>query len=235
MRKLNYVKLTLILLFSLSSYAFEGIKYEGLKETFEHFVSLDVPEVPLRRALKFFHKNKKSLENRTYITLADYSQSSREKRLYILNLDDGTLQREYVAHGSGRNRIGYPVADRNHDGYLNKCKHSKFSRFMRLVKHRRWGMTRPGFMRIDETYKSRKFDYGSMKGHNSIRLTGLSRSSKDVRRRSVVIHEADYVKNESVVQGRTLGCPAIPVGRMKHVMSKISGGSLFYSYVPQCQ
>jgi len=234
MKNLIYMKLILILLLSFNSHSFDGLVREGYTETIEHFVSLEVPESPLRSALKFYLKNKRSLGNTTYLTIADYSQSSREKRLYILNLEEGSLQREYVAHGSGRNRIGFPVADRNHDGFLNKCKHSKFSRFMRLVKHRRWGMTRPGFMRIDETYKSKKFDYGSMKGHNSIRLTGLSRSSKDVRRRSVVIHEASYVKNESVVQGRTLGCPAVPVGRMKHIMSKISGGSLFYSYVPQC-
>ena len=117
---------------------------------------------------------------------------------------------------------------------LDKCKHSKFSKFIRLVKHRRWGMTRPGFMLVEGTYYSKKFDYGSMKGDNSIFLSGLSKSSSDVKKNSVVFHEASYVKNESVIQGRTLGCPAIPVGRMKSVMEKISGGSLYYSYVPQC-
>ncbi|OUR96419.1 hypothetical protein A9Q84_08690 [Halobacteriovorax marinus] len=228
------MNIILIFLLPLNIYSFDGIGFETYEETIEHFVASNVPETPLRTALSFYFKNRNSFRNKTYISLADYSQSSREKRLYILNLETGMVQREYVAHGSGRNRLGFPVADKNHDGFLNKCKHSKFSRFMRLVKHRRWGMTRPGFMRVDETYRSKKFDYGSMKGHNSIRLTGLSRSSKDVRKRSVVIHEADYVKDESVVQGRTLGCPAVPVGRMKHIISKISGGSLLYSYVPQC-
>lgn len=227
----------LIILFSLFSsltFASINIHLDSYSEIIDHFVASEVPRKPLQQALDFYFENQDILTNKRYITIGDYSQNSRERRLYILDLETGDLQREYLAHGSGRNRVGRPVGDKNHDGILNKCKHSKFSKFVRLVKHRRFGMTRPGFMRVDETYYSKKFDYGSMPGHNSIFLTGLSNSSKDVREHSVVFHEASYVKNESVIQGRTLGCPAIPVGRMKFVLPKISGGSLYYSYVPQC-
>jgi hypothetical protein len=225
---------TLFTLLISPIFAHADLLYQDREEILEHFVASEVPRTPLEHALEFYFDNEEKLKNKRFISIGDYSQSSKERRLYILDLETGDLQREYLAHGSGRNRLGRAVGDKDHDGYLNKCKHSRLSRFLRLVKHRRWGMTRPGFMRVDETYYSKKFDYGSMKGHNSIFLTGLSRTSRDVRKRSVVFHEASYVKDESIVQGRTLGCPAIPVGRMKSVMSKISGGSLYYSYVPQC-
>ncbi|WP_372654898.1 murein L,D-transpeptidase catalytic domain-containing protein [Halobacteriovorax sp.] len=221
-------------LFSLNSFAFDGYDIEGREETINHFVAEGVPETPLVEAMDFFVRKGHLLDNKRYITIGDFSQSSKEKRLYILDLDSGELQREYVAHGSGRNRVGYPNGDRDHDGYLNKCKHSKFSRRIRLVKHRRYGMTRPGFMRVDDTYFSSKFNYNSMEGHNAIRLTGLESSTSDVRRNAVVFHEASYVKDYSKIQGRTLGCPAIAVGTMKNVLPKIKGGSLYYSYAPQC-
>ena len=221
-------------LFSLNSFAFDGYDIEGTEETINHFIAEGVPEIPLVEAIDFFERKGHQLDNKRYITIGDFSQSSREKRLYILDLSTGELQTEFVAHGSGRNRIGYPNGDRNHDGYLDKCMHSKWSRRIRLVKHRRFGMTRPGFMRVDTTYFSSKFNYNSMDGHNAIRLTGLESSSSDVRRNAVVFHEADYVEDYSKIQGRTLGCPAIPVGRMKSVLPKIKGGSLYYSYVPQC-
>lgn len=221
-------------LFSLSTFAFDGYYIEGREETINHFVAEGVPETPLVEAMDFYENNGHLLDNKRFITIGDFSQSSREQRLYIMDLSNGELQREFVAHGSGRNRIGYPNGDRNHDGYLDKCMHSKWSKRIRLVKHRRYGMTRPGFMRVDTTYFSSKFNYNSMDGHNAIRLTGLESSSSDVRKNAVVFHEADYVKDYSKIQGRTLGCPAIPVGRMKSVLPKIKGGSLYYSYVPQC-
>jgi hypothetical protein len=230
---MKYIFLTTLLFISTNSYS--KITSESVENAIEHFISYDVPETPLREAMSFYLENQDKFDNNRYITIGDFSLSSKEKRLFILDLETGDVQKEYLAHGSGRNRLGRSVGDKDHDGYLDKCKHSKISKFLRLVKHRRWGMTRPGFMRVDETYYSKKFDYGSMKGHNSIFLTGLSKTSRDVRKRSVVFHEASYVKNQSVVQGRTLGCPVIPVGRMKSVMAKISGGSLYYSYVPQCK
>ncbi len=224
----------LTFLMSLNSFAFDGYNIEGTKETINHFVAEGVPETPLVEAIEFYEENPHLLTNKRYITIGDFSQSSKERRLYILDLENGELQREYVAHGSGRNRLGFPNGDKDHDGYLNKCKHSKFSKKIRLVKHRRYGMTRPGFMRVDTTYFSSKFNYNSMEGHNAIRLTGLEHSSSDVRKNAVVFHEADYVKDYSKIQGRTLGCPAIPVGTMKNVLPKIKGGSLYYSYAPQC-
>ena len=226
---------TLITLLVSPIFSSTTLLYEESSEILEHFVANEVPRKPLQHALDFYFDNADIFTNKRYISIGDYSQSSKEKRLYILDLETGELQKEFLAHGSGRDRFGRAVGDKNHDGYLDKCKHSTFSRFLRLVKHRRWGMTRPGFMKVEGTYYSKKFDYGSMKGHNSIFLSGLSKSSRDVKKNSVVFHEASYVKNESVVQGRTLGCPAIPVGRMKHIMSKIKGGSLYYSYAPQCK
>ncbi|OIQ17019.1 MAG: hypothetical protein BM556_12445 [Bacteriovorax sp. MedPE-SWde] len=209
----------------------------SLDEKYEHFASLGVPRRPLTHTFKFYEKNDKIIYNKRYVSIADYSQHSKNKRWYIMDMETGLLQREYVSHGSGRNRLGFPVADIGHRGKPKRCRHSRFSRRLRLVPHRIWGMTRPGFIRVDGTYHSKKFAYGEYKktkAPNALLLTGLERSSSDVRRNAVVIHEAWYVKDKRVKQGRSLGCPSVPQGRMPHIIDKIKGGSLFYSYVPQC-
>lgn len=210
----------------------------SLEEKYDHFVSLGVPATPLEDTFNYYDNNLDLFSNQRYVSIIDYSQNSRNKRFYIMDMETGELQREYVAHGSGRNRLGFPVADINHDGMLDRCMHSKFSRKLRLVKHRRWGMTRPGFIRVDGTYHSSKFAYGEYKrtkAANALLLNGLEASSSDVRRNAVVIHEASYVYDKPVRQGRTLGCPAVAQGVVKRFINKLKGGSLLYSYVPQCK
>lgn len=209
----------------------------SLDQKYEHFVSLGVPSKPLRDTFEYYENNGNKIFNKRYVSIADYSQHSKNKRFYIMDLATGELQREYVSHGSGRNRIGLPVADMFHSGKPRRCRHSKLAKRLGLVKHRIWGMTRPGFIRVDGTYHSKKFAYGHYKksgAPNALLLTGLERSSSDVRRNAVVIHEAWYVWNKRKKQGRSLGCPSVPRGRMPHIIDKIKGGSLFYSYVPQC-
>ncbi len=228
-----------IMALSMNVFAFsQNFSNLSLEEKFDHFVSLGVPSVPLEETFNYYDSNVDLFANKKYVSIIDYSQNSKNKRFYIMDMETGELEREYVAHGSGRNRIGFPVADINHNGMLDRCMHSKFSRRIRLVKHRRWGMTRPGFIRVDGTYHSSKFAYGEYKktkAHNAILLNGLEASSSDVRRNAVVIHEASYVYDKAVRQGRTLGCPAVAKGVIKRFINKLKGGSLLYSYVPQCK
>lgn len=209
-----------------------------LTDPVAHFQELGVPATPLKEAYEYYLANQDILHNKRYMSVIDFSIKSSKKRFFIMDLETGDLQTEYVAHGSGRNRLGFPVSDLRNDGVLDRCMHSKFAKKIGLVPHRRWGMTRPGFIRVDGTYHSTKFAYGEYKktkAANAILLTGLEDSSEDVRRNAVVIHEAWYVHDEGKIQGRTLGCPAVAPGRIATFMDKIKGGSLLYNYVPQCK
>jgi len=247
MRHNLFMKNIKILLLSVFMYSPLALAQEGqeeipfyelsLEQKYDHFASLGVPTRPLGHTFKYYANNGKKIFNKRYVSIADYSQHSKNKRFYIMDLETGKLQREYVSHGSGRNRIGLPVADMFHSGKPRRCRHSRFAKRLGLVPHRIWGTTRPGFIRVDGTYHSKKFAYGNYKktgAPNALLLTGLERSSSDVRRNAVVIHEAWYVKNKRRKQGRSLGCPSVAQGRMPHIIDKIKGGSLFYSYVPQC-
>lgn len=230
-----FIKISILVLLTFNSSA--TFEFLANQDKLEHFSSLGVPKKPLLELFEFYESQINVLYNREYISLIDYSMNSREKRFFIMNLVTGELQTEYVAHGSGRNRFGFPVADIGNNGKLDRCTHSKLSTKLGFTPHRRYGMTRPGFIRVDGTYHSEKFAYGEYKktkAPNALLLTGLSETSEDVRRNFVVIHEAWYVKDKAVRQGRTLGCPGVAQGRIASFIDKLKGGSLLYSYVPQC-
>ena len=58
----------------------------------------------------------------------------------------------------------------------------------------------------------------------------------NARERAVVIHGADYVckklANQQGFIGRSQGCPAVPVGITKQLISKIKNKSVVFIYHP---
>ncbi len=71
-------------------------------------------------------------------------------------------------------------------------------------------------------------------GNNGVRIEGLDWRNRDALAKGVVFHERWYVRGEGNVQGRSFGCPAFPPGKGAPLLSKMKGGSLYYSYAPQC-
>ncbi len=88
---------------------------------YKNFSRLGVPQDALKQALFYFdkHKNKLSLFKQ-YITIADYSKNSADKRFYLLDLKKMKVQSFKVSHGSG-SVSGTKYGDPNHDGMLNRC------------------------------------------------------------------------------------------------------------------
>lgn len=195
---------------------------------FDEFLRQGVPEAPLRKALAYFKKNKSKFPNKNYISIADYSQNSRNKRFYMLDMRTGRVHKEQVSHGSG-NAGGRKLGDPNHDGMLDRCTHSNGSRT---------NMTRPGFFKTANPYMSgQNFPVvGRNNGnrYNGLRLVGLENRNKDALSRGVVMHEA-YYNREGAVMGRSYGCPAFVPGKAKEIFPRIKGGSMFYAHVPQCE
>ena len=204
------------------------------KDAFSHyqkFLDAGVPETPLREALEYYEDHQSKIKNKKYISIADYSQRSNKKRFYLLNMNDGSVVKEKVSHGSGK-VSGRSWGDPDHDGYIDRCIHPSSS----PAKHDYQNMTRVGFMLTSWTYRSgQKFPVMLKNGHNAMKLVGLESKNKDAFKNGVVMHEASYNRaGNKTYMGRSWGCPAFVPGKGAKIISKIKDGSLFYSYAPKC-
>ena len=161
-----------------------------------------VPDTKLEDAIVYYHTNKATLKNTAVLTVLDFSQSSTKKRLYIINMNTGSVWNIHVAHGKG--------SDSNHDGFAESFSNVSGSNASSL-----------GFYRTAETYQG---SHGL-----SLRLDGLSSTISNARARAVVIHGASYVQNSEVIQGRSWGCPAVSMDNYQKVINLLKGGSLIYA------
>ncbi len=205
---------------------------------FETFRRAGVPAKPLRQALTFVKDRSHELPRRDWISIADYGAPSTTPRFYMLNLQTGQVIRERVSHGSGHQR-GVKRGDPDHDGRLDRCR----------WRGRRTNMTRPGFFRTAELYRSQKHTrFRRVNGqrvrqwpfidrharYNGLRLDGLTPGiNGHARRRGVVMHGAWY-NDLRPIMGRSYGCPAFASDRAPDILERIKGGTLYYAYTPQC-
>lgn len=142
------------------------------------------------------------------ITIIDFGMSSNTKRLWIIDLaTNKVLYNSLVAHG--RN-----TGDEFANSFSNAAESNKSSL---------------GFYATGELYQG--------KHGLSLKLDGLEKGMNDnARNRAVVMHGADYVC-ESFIKanhrlGRSLGCPAIPMGMTKEIVNTIKGKSCLFIYHP---
>ena len=142
-----------------------------------------------------------------YLTIVDFSQHSRKKRLYILDMEKRKLVwNTFVSHGKN---TGLDVAQ----NFSNQMSSEKSSL---------------GFYITSQTY--------SGKHGLSMRLKGLERGFNDnAEARGIVVHGASYVnagRVNSAYMGRSQGCPALPENEYAKVINIIKGGSVLFIYHP---
>jgi len=199
---------------------------------YQSFIAQGVPTIPLEDALNYYEDNLDKFTNKRYISIADYTINSKNRRFFLLDMQTGEVQKEQVSHGSGAVNTGMQkmnFGDPDHDGMLDRCVH-----YSSRARHPRVNMTRPGFMITSRTYKSSKdFPRIGYKNHNAMKLIGLEQRNDDALRNGVVMHEATY-NVDGKLMGRSWGCPAFVPTKGADIFLKIKGGSLFYSYAPQC-
>jgi hypothetical protein len=152
---------------------------------------------------------KQNLVNQTdYLTICDFSQSSKQKRLYILDMAEGKLVlNTYVAHGKNS---GLEYATR----FSNRSSSQQSSL---------------GFYVTQNTYFG---EHGL-----SLRLVGVDRGFNDkALRRHIVIHGADYIEEDwlrrSNYMGRSFGCPAVPGNESNTIINTIKNGTCLFIYHP---
>jgi len=160
------------------------------------------------KGLKKLDANGK-LKNPTIVTIADYSQSSNKKRLYVIDLKNRKLLfNTYVAHG--RN-TGSEFAKyfSNDEGSL------KSSLGFYITEHPIIG-SHTGFSLLID---------GVEKGFNDNAI-----------RRAIIIHGADYASEDYIRKtgrlGRSWGCPALPTNLNKTIIECIKGGTCLFIYNP---
>ena len=175
-----------------------------------HLKELGLNKNVLELAVKGFSRlvNKGKLNKDSILTIVDFSRSSTEKRMYVIDLKNVELLfNTRVAHGknSGMEYARY------------------FSNVMASHK------SSLGFYITQNTYQGEN-------GY-SLRLQGIEKNINDkALRRSIVIHGAKYADErylqERGMLGRSFGCPAIPMESHKEIIDAIKEGSCLFIYSP---
>jgi hypothetical protein len=153
-------------------------------------------------------RSKGILKNAELISICDFSQSSRRKRLYIINVKEmKVLMNTYVAHG--RNSGGEFARS-----FSNRPESHKSSLGFYLTKQIYFG------------------EHGL-----SLKIDGLERGINDkANARNIVIHGSEYVGDDFVqlnpFTGRSYGCPAIPSEQTEEIINTIKNGSCLFIYYP---
>jgi hypothetical protein len=167
----------------------------------------DVFELALKGLRKLEANGK--LKNPGIVTIADYSQSSTRKRLYVIDLKNRKiLFNTYVAHG--RN-----TGDEFARSFSNTTGSLKSSL---------------GF------YITEQPVVGPHTGFSLI-LDGVEKGFNDnASRREIIIHAADYATENFIKKtgrlGRSYGCPALPPDLNRPIIETIKGGSCLFIYNP---
>ncbi|MCC3152561.1 murein L,D-transpeptidase catalytic domain family protein [Hymenobacter sp. BT770] len=144
------------------------------------------------------------------LTLIDFSISSQQKRLWVINVEKAkVLYHTLVAHGKASG-ADVPLAFSNKGGSE---------------------MSSLGFYRTAPTTYTGKHGL-------SLKLVGLDPGfNTNAESRAVVVHGAEYVCQDFVKThgrlGRSQGCPALPVAETAAIVKAIKGGSVLYLHGPE--
>jgi hypothetical protein len=149
---------------------------------------------------------KGKIANNSIISIADFSQTSNKKRLFVIDLKNYKIVfNTYVAHGKNS---GKEFAD----NFSNSPESLESS---------------PGFYVTKETYVG---SHGM-----SLRLEGEEQGINDnALSRGIVMHAAPYV-NEALANtrgfiGRSWGCPAVSPELHQAIINKIKNGTCLFLY-----
>ena len=146
------------------------------------------------------------IHNPGVLSIIDFSKPSTEKRLYVLDMNNGALLfNTLVAHG------------RNSGKLLATRFSNRMNSFMSSL----------GFYITGDPF---------IGAHGySLSLEGIEKGWNDnASHRRIIMHPADYVSEEHIRQwgylGRSEGCPAIPEELDRAIIDSIRGGSCLFIY-----
>lgn len=147
-----------------------------------------------------------TITNDRIISIVDFTKSSAQKRLFVIDLEkEQLLFNTFVAHGQNSGLEYATRFSNNPESYQSSL----------------------GFYETSGTYNG--------KNGYSMQLIGLESGINDkADKRAIVMHGAPYV-NESMAKtqgriGRSWGCPAVAEKMNKPIIDKIKNGSCLFIY-----
>ncbi len=204
----------LILLIPVISNAGDNKSDLTQNNTADIYNSLNLGQVGLKKevfekALKGWKKLHSKLANSDILSIADYSQSSNNKRLYIIDFKNQKLLfNTYIAHGKN---TGEEFAQ----SFSNEPSSLKSSM---------------GFYITSNTFISPKHGLALL-------ISGVEKGFNDnAQKREIIIHAADYVSEDFIKKhgrlGRSFGCPALSPELNKPIIETIKAGTCLFIYYP---
>ena len=181
--------------------------YHAIEFNNSNKLELDVFE----KAILGFNNLKKAGkidEDSHLLTVCDFSLSSTQKRLWVIDLNDKKiLFNSLVAHGKNTG-----------EEFARKFSNTESSLQSSL-----------GFYVTESTYNgSNGF---------SLKLHGMDKGFNDrALQRAIVMHGADYVSEDFIKSqrriGRSWGCPAVPTALAKPIINTIKDKNVIFIYYP---
>lgn len=181
--------------------------YNAIEFNNSNKLELDVFE----KAILGFNNLKKAgkiEEDSHLLTVCDFSLSSTQKRLWVIDLNDKKiLFNSLVAHGKNTG-----------EEFARKFSNTESSLQSSL-----------GFYVTESTYNgSNGF---------SLKLHGMDKGFNDrALQRAIVMHGADYVSEDFIKSqrriGRSWGCPAVPTALAKPIINTIKDKNVIFIYYP---
>lgn len=160
-------------------------------------------------AIKGWQKMKaQGLVSKDIVSICDFSQSSNNKRLYIIDLASGKLLfNTLVAHGRNTGE--------------------EFAKYF---------SNEPSSYKSSLGFYTTKATYNGQHGL-SLTLSGQEPGyNSNAESRAIVMHGADYVCNKFACDngrlGRSLGCPAVSYEISAPIINTIKDGSCLFVYYP---
>ncbi len=171
--------------------------------------SLGLPSAAFNLAIKGWKKLKaERAVSSDIISICDFTQSSVNKRLYVIDLrQQKLLFNTLVAHGKN-------TGEEYAHSFSNEPSSNKSSL---------------GFYITGKPYNG--------KHGLSLKLQGIENGFNDkAEDRAIVMHGADYVSQDFVSHegrlGRSWGCPAVPFTYNNQIINTIKDGSCLFIYYP---
>lgn len=178
-----------------------GVPEQAVQRTFEFLDLNETKEIKVRADDKLVSKE---IDNKNYAVIIDFTKPSSERRLYLMNLKTGQVDKYFVAHGVN---TGDDDAER----------------FSNLPDSRKSSL---GLYLTGGSYVG--------KHGESIYLYGLEKSNDRAFERNIVMHGATYVSMDFLDKygrmGRSWGCPAVSEAIIRKLIPLIKEGAVVYAY-----